>query len=192
MRGRVTSRRPAASTSRQASRAGTVPILRRGSGRCRCRDRRRRSAPCCSCATSDSEAPTMVRGHPGGARAPPLLRRVLDAAAVGLRLRARDGLAGEEFVEGGVRIVGLTNLPSTMAYDASRLYSRNVTSLLQHLAPEGELRLDFEGARVDAICKPGHAAPAALALGPARGDGAAALAATRRSRPASRRALRPR
>ena len=51
---------------------------------------------------------------------------------------------GEEFSEGGVTIVGLTNLPSTMAYDASRLYSRNVTSLLQHLAPEGELRLDFE------------------------------------------------
>ncbi|HZB23337.1 MAG TPA: hypothetical protein VE444_05775, partial [Gaiellaceae bacterium] len=51
---------------------------------------------------------------------------------------------GEEHAEGGVTIVGLTNLPSTMAYDASRLYSRNVASLLQHLAPEGELRLDFE------------------------------------------------
>jgi NAD(P) transhydrogenase subunit alpha len=51
---------------------------------------------------------------------------------------------GEEVVERDVRIVGLTNLASTMAYDASRLYSRNVTSLLQHLAPEGDLRLDFE------------------------------------------------
>ena len=52
---------------------------------------------------------------------------------------------GEEFSEGGVTIVGLTNLPSTMAYDASRLYSRNVTSLLQHLAPEGELRARLRG-----------------------------------------------
>jgi H+-translocating NAD(P) transhydrogenase subunit alpha len=59
---------------------------------------------------------------------------------------------GEEFSEGGVTIVGLTNLPSTMAYDASRLYSRNVTSLLQHLAPEGELRLDFEDEIVAGAC----------------------------------------
>ncbi len=51
---------------------------------------------------------------------------------------------GEDVDEGGVAILGPTNLASTMAYDASRLYSRNVTSLLQHLAPEGELRLDFE------------------------------------------------
>jgi H+-translocating NAD(P) transhydrogenase subunit alpha len=60
--------------------------------------------------------------------------------------------AGEEFSESGVTIVGLTNLPSTMAYDASRLYSRNVTSLLQHLAPEGELRLDFDDEIVAGAC----------------------------------------
>jgi H+-translocating NAD(P) transhydrogenase subunit alpha len=59
---------------------------------------------------------------------------------------------GEEFSEHGVTIVGLTNLPSTMAYDASRLYSRNVTSLLQHLAPEGELRLDFDDEIVAGAC----------------------------------------
>ncbi|MDX6423387.1 MAG: H+-translocating transhydrogenase subunit alpha [Gaiellaceae bacterium] len=59
---------------------------------------------------------------------------------------------GEEFSEGSVTIVGLTNLPSTMAYDASRLYSRNVTSLLQHLAPEGELKLDFEDEIIAGAC----------------------------------------
>jgi NAD(P) transhydrogenase subunit alpha len=31
-----------------------------------------------------------------------------------------------------------------MPYHASSLYARNVSALLQHLAPEGELRLDFE------------------------------------------------
>jgi NAD/NADP transhydrogenase alpha subunit len=31
-----------------------------------------------------------------------------------------------------------------MAADASRLYARNVSALLQHLAPGGELTLDFE------------------------------------------------
>lgn len=51
---------------------------------------------------------------------------------------------GEEVVCEGVTIVGLTNLPSTMPDDASRLYARNVTALLEHLAPDGELRLDFE------------------------------------------------
>ena len=51
---------------------------------------------------------------------------------------------GEEVVREGVTIVGYTNLPSTMATHASQLYARNVSALLQHLAPEGELRLDFE------------------------------------------------
>jgi NAD(P) transhydrogenase subunit alpha len=51
---------------------------------------------------------------------------------------------GEEVVREDVTIVGLTNLPSTVPDDASRLYARNVTSLLEHLAPEGELQLDFE------------------------------------------------
>ena len=45
---------------------------------------------------------------------------------------------------GGVAIVGTTNLPSLMAFHASQLYSRNVASLLQHLAPSGELDLDWE------------------------------------------------
>lgn len=51
---------------------------------------------------------------------------------------------GAEVERNGVTIVGLTNVPSTMPYHASSLYARNVTALLQHLAPEGELQLDFE------------------------------------------------
>ena len=51
---------------------------------------------------------------------------------------------GDEIVRDGVTIVGFTNLPSQMAFHASQLYSRNVVALLQHLAPEGELNLDFE------------------------------------------------
>jgi len=50
---------------------------------------------------------------------------------------------GEEVDEGGVWILGFTNLPSTMPTHASQLYSRNVAALLTHLAPEGELKLDF-------------------------------------------------
>jgi NAD(P) transhydrogenase subunit alpha len=52
--------------------------------------------------------------------------------------------AGEDVVHQGVTILGPTNLPSTMPYHASQLYARNVSALVQHLAPEGELQLDFE------------------------------------------------
>jgi len=51
---------------------------------------------------------------------------------------------GEDSVEHGVAIVGLLNLPSTMPSHASQLYARNVMALLQHLAPEGELVLDWQ------------------------------------------------
>jgi NAD(P) transhydrogenase subunit alpha len=51
---------------------------------------------------------------------------------------------GEIVQRDGVTVVGLTNLPSTMPFHASQLYARNVSSLLQHLAPEGELALDWE------------------------------------------------
>jgi proton-translocating NAD(P)+ transhydrogenase subunit alpha len=44
----------------------------------------------------------------------------------------------------GVTVVGTTSLPSTMPYHASQLYARNVSALLQHLAPGGELKLDWE------------------------------------------------
>jgi H+-translocating NAD(P) transhydrogenase subunit alpha len=51
---------------------------------------------------------------------------------------------GEDVVREGVTIVGLTNLPSSMPFHASQLYSRNVAALLHHLAPEGELVLDWD------------------------------------------------
>ena len=50
----------------------------------------------------------------------------------------------EEVMHNGVTIIGPTNLPSSMPHHASQLYARNVTALVNHLAPEGELALDFE------------------------------------------------
>jgi NAD(P) transhydrogenase subunit alpha len=50
---------------------------------------------------------------------------------------------GEIVTSDGVTLVGLTNIPSTMPYHASMLYSRNVLALLLHVAPEGELALDW-------------------------------------------------
>ena len=50
---------------------------------------------------------------------------------------------GEIVESSSVTVVGLTNVPSTMPYHASQLYARNVSALLQHLAPEGDLALDW-------------------------------------------------
>ena len=50
---------------------------------------------------------------------------------------------GEDVVREGVTIIGQTDLPSTMPFHASQLYSRNVAALLGHLVNEGELNLDF-------------------------------------------------
>jgi NAD(P) transhydrogenase subunit alpha len=62
---------------------------------------------------------------------------------------------GETVVEHGVTIVGLLNLPSLLASDASRLYARNVQSLLELLAPGGELQLDWEDEIVTGACVAG-------------------------------------
>jgi H+-translocating NAD(P) transhydrogenase subunit alpha len=59
---------------------------------------------------------------------------------------------GEERVEHGVTIVGLTNVPSTMPTHASQLLSRNVVSLLALFVHDGELVLDWEDEIVSATC----------------------------------------
>jgi NAD(P) transhydrogenase subunit alpha len=50
---------------------------------------------------------------------------------------------GKIVVKHDVTIVGTTNLPSTMPYHASQLYSRNILTLLQLLIKEGSLNLDL-------------------------------------------------
>ncbi|MBW7858277.1 MAG: NAD(P) transhydrogenase subunit alpha, partial [Leptonema sp. (in: Bacteria)] len=51
---------------------------------------------------------------------------------------------GKVIQEGGVTIVGHTNLPAEMAFHASQLYSRNVQALLEYLTKEGALDLNPE------------------------------------------------
>ena len=66
---------------------------------------------------------------------------------------------GEEVVRDGVTIVGFTNLASLIPSDASRLYARNVSALLQHLAPGGELSLDFADEITAGACVAGAREP---------------------------------
>jgi proton-translocating NAD(P)+ transhydrogenase subunit alpha len=62
---------------------------------------------------------------------------------------------GEVVTRHDVTIVGTTNLPSTMPYHASQLYARNVIALLMHLAPEGELALDWSDEITAGACVAG-------------------------------------
>ena len=62
---------------------------------------------------------------------------------------------GEETVREGVTIVGFTNLPSSMPFHASQLYARNVSALLHHLAPQGELALDWNDEITAGACVAG-------------------------------------
>jgi proton-translocating NAD(P)+ transhydrogenase subunit alpha len=62
---------------------------------------------------------------------------------------------GEDVERDGVTIVGFTNLPSSMPFHASQLYARNVGALLQHLAPEGQLTLDWADQITSGACVAG-------------------------------------
>jgi len=89
-----------------------------------------------------------------GKKAPVLLTRqmveVMKPGAVIVDLAAEQGgnceltQAGEEVDAGGVLIVGPINLPATVPLDASRVYARNVLTLVEHLAKEGDLVIDRE------------------------------------------------
>ncbi len=90
-----------------------------------------------------------IPGRPAPKLIPATAVRAMRPGSVIVDLAAETGgnceltRPGEETVENGVTIIGLTNLPSTMPAHASQLYARNVAALLTHLAPEGTLALDF-------------------------------------------------
>ena len=51
----------------------------------------------------------------------------------------------------GVRILGPTNLPSTVPLHASQMFSRNLETLIKHLAPDGALALNEQDEIVSAM-----------------------------------------
>ena len=52
--------------------------------------------------------------------------------------------AGRTIVESAVTIMGPLNLPSTVPYHASQMYSRNVAALVRHLIADGSLAIRLE------------------------------------------------
>jgi NAD(P) transhydrogenase subunit alpha len=51
--------------------------------------------------------------------------------------------AGETVVHGGVKIVGPLNLPASLPYHASEMYSRNLFNLLKPALAKGDLAIDW-------------------------------------------------
>lgn len=51
---------------------------------------------------------------------------------------------GERVIENGVLVLGPTNLPASVPYHASQMYSRNVGSFLQDLVKDGQLVLKMD------------------------------------------------
>jgi NAD(P) transhydrogenase subunit alpha len=45
---------------------------------------------------------------------------------------------------GTVTLVGMKDVPSTMAYDASRLYAKNVSNLLELMVKDKKVQPDFD------------------------------------------------
>jgi len=51
---------------------------------------------------------------------------------------------GKEVVKHGVLLVGITNLPATMAGSATQMYAKNIQTLIKHLLADGKVELNLE------------------------------------------------
>lgn len=89
-----------------------------------------------------------------GRRAPVLITRemvhALPLGSVIVDLAAERGgnceltRAGETVWEGGVQILGPVNLPSSVPYHASMMYSRNLAAFLKNMIKDGQIHLNLE------------------------------------------------
>lgn len=52
--------------------------------------------------------------------------------------------AGKTITRHGVTIIGPVNIPTTIPYHASQMYSKNITNLLLHLVKDGKFELNME------------------------------------------------
>jgi NAD(P) transhydrogenase subunit alpha len=90
-----------------------------------------------------------VPGRPAPKLVSQEMVRAMKPGSVVVDLAAETGgncelsVPGQVIVKDGVTIDGTLNLPSQMPYHASLLYGNNIVNLLKHLAPEGNLDLDF-------------------------------------------------
>jgi NAD(P) transhydrogenase subunit alpha len=99
-----------------------------------------------------SDAVISTASVPGRA-APQIISRTaverMKAGSVLIDLAAEQGgnceltRAGETVLHGGVKIVGPVNLPASLPYHASEMYSRNLFNLMKPALAKGELAIDW-------------------------------------------------
>lgn len=59
---------------------------------------------------------------------------------------------GKDVVKHQVTLIGPINLPSSTPVHASQMYSKNITTLLNHFVKNGEAALNFEDDILDSVC----------------------------------------
>ncbi|MEC4984139.1 MAG: Re/Si-specific NAD(P)(+) transhydrogenase subunit alpha [Oscillatoria sp. PMC 1068.18] len=60
--------------------------------------------------------------------------------------------AGKDIQRHGVTIIGPINLPSSMPVHASQMYSKNISTFLEYMLKDGELKLDFADDIIASTC----------------------------------------
>jgi NAD(P) transhydrogenase subunit alpha len=53
---------------------------------------------------------------------------------------------------GAITLVGMKDVPSSMAYDASRLFAKNIANLLELMTKDKKVQPDFEDEVVAGAC----------------------------------------
>lgn len=91
----------------------------------------------------------LIPGRPAPRLVTAAMARRMRPGSVVVDLAAEQGgnceltVADEVVVDGGVTVLGPTNLPSDAARDASQMFSRNVEKLLMYMLDQGRLAYDF-------------------------------------------------
>src|SRR5688500_12425284 len=97
-------------------------------------------------------------GRPAPRLISPALLAPLKPGSVSVDLAAETGgnceltRAGDTVVESGVWIMGVVNIPSSVPYHASLMFSKNVFTLLQHLIKDGNITLNLEDEITGPMC----------------------------------------
>ena len=60
--------------------------------------------------------------------------------------------AGKDINYQGVTIISPTNLPGTVPTNTSQMYAKNLLNLVQYLAKDGQLQLNFEDEITSSAC----------------------------------------
>ncbi|GIV31681.1 MAG: NAD(P) transhydrogenase subunit alpha [Saprospiraceae bacterium] len=103
----------------------------------------------CTAQIPGRRAPLIVHQHSVEAMQPGSVIVDLAASTGGNCAVTKDG---QTIVHKGVTVIGNSNLPATLPYHASAMYSKNMFNFLKLLVDKGEIKLNFEDDIIAATC----------------------------------------